>query len=508
MMLAARHDLLTRDQERELVRRRDAGDRSAIDEFVRHNIALAKNYAAKWNGSDMPFEDRLQHALIGLTRAAETFDPDQFGTKFSTHAMWLMSAEVRRAVAYDRQIQIPVHVYDFKARIFAAIAALRAEGQTPTPRAIADRVASDDADNVRPKPSADSIEAFLQVIDGPVSLETPIGGESYSGGDARRLADVVAAPDAEEDDWSEERHALGVIVRGLPPIYRLVLHRRYVGGRTLEEVGEEILLTRERTRQIEVRALHLLRAAKQTGVSPSDGYGFPPVEDETWEVYADQVLGQLPAKFVALKDWARRAWPGNRGNQPMAILKETLAWLLFHNHIERFRNGYRRREVPMTDDLVQTEANQPAGAPEIPVARPKESPMANEWITPADAAKLVGISVDQVRAEARARGWKRRYLGSDPRQGSELWRSDVERYAADRASGKVRTRSRNGASGSTAVKAPPPRRLPTKKAPTPSTSSVVGDLPRAIRWHVDGVQLGKFTATEALEQIAALVGGE
>jgi RNA polymerase primary sigma factor len=245
--------LLTRAEERELARRKDAGDEEAKRRLIEANLRLVMSITRNYTRADVPLLDLIQEGNLGLIRAVEKFDY-RLGFKLSTYATWWIRQSITRALAdQGRTIRLPVHVADEVRRLTRARRMLAQElNREPT----LDELAAEAG-----KPPQ-RVGELLELIEDPVSLELPVGdGESIYGDlieDANsRLPEETAADRLRK---TELAHALDQ----LNPRGRRVLALRFgLDGehpRTLEEVGLILGVTRERIRQLETRALRELRA--------------------------------------------------------------------------------------------------------------------------------------------------------------------------------------------------------------------------------------------------------
>jgi RNA polymerase sigma factor (sigma-70 family) len=243
---------LSPGRERELRRTVRSGER-ATAQFVNANLRLVVSIAKKYQSSDMPILDLIQEGNLGLMHAVEKFDWRR-GFKFSTYATWWIRQAIGRGIDNtSRTVRLPVHAGDQVRRVLRARAQLEGQtGHVPTPTQLAAYLHMSSAE----------VEALLQYVVEPVSLATPIGAD----GDTE-LADVVSDSAAPTPfDLVADRLLRGEVDRLLTSLNhreREILRMRYGldrgEPRTLEEVGAELHLTRERIRQIERTALAKLR---------------------------------------------------------------------------------------------------------------------------------------------------------------------------------------------------------------------------------------------------------
>ena len=251
--------LLTAAEEVQLAKRIEKGDMTAKSRLVEANLRLVVSIAKKYVGRGMLFLDLIQEGNLGLIRAVEKFDYKK-GYKFSTYATWWIRQAITRAIADQaRTIRIPVHMVETINKLIRVQRQLLQKlGREPTPDEIAKYM----------EITSEKVREIMKISQDPVSLETPIGEEEDSHlGDFIEDSEVEAPSDAASFTMLQEQ--LGEVLNSLNERERKVIQLRFGlqdgHPRTLEEVGREFGVTRERIRQIESKTLSKLRHPNRSG---------------------------------------------------------------------------------------------------------------------------------------------------------------------------------------------------------------------------------------------------
>jgi len=245
--------LLTPNEEIALARRIKKGDKQAREQMIKANLRLVVKIARDYNGLGLPLLDLINEGNIGLMKGVERFNPAK-GAKLSTYAAWWIKQSIKRALAnQSKTIRLPVHVVDKVAHIRRAEMKLRETfDRDPTDEELADEL------GMQPH----RLRSYRQASKAPISLDAPLGED-----ESDRVSEIVADPNAQapfagivrESDNALMHEALATLSKREKAILEMRFGLLNGEPKTLEEVGEEFHVTRERIRQIQEQALRALR---------------------------------------------------------------------------------------------------------------------------------------------------------------------------------------------------------------------------------------------------------
>jgi RNA polymerase primary sigma factor len=250
--------LLTHREEIDLSKRTKQGDRVARKSLIEKNLRLVVSIAKRSRGHGLPFEDLIQEGNIGLMRAVDKFDPDR-GFRFSTYATWWIRQAVQRAVAdKGRTIRVPVHMGEKMRKMARTYNELSAElERAPSEETVAERLGW----------SVEDIREVKDAMPGAItSLNQPLTSDVGSSELGELIKDERSSDTLGTVMGDMESSRLGEAIDRLPERYQYVLVRRYgldnKDPATLAELGDELELSRERIRQLQLQAVHMLKSGE------------------------------------------------------------------------------------------------------------------------------------------------------------------------------------------------------------------------------------------------------
>ena len=252
--------LLKTEQEKEIAKRIQAGDQDAKDELIEANLRLVVAIAKKYVGRGLQFLDLIQEGNIGLMRAVDKFEYKR-GYKFSTYATWWIRQGITRAIAdQSRTIRVPIHMVETINKISKASRQLTQElGRNPTAQEIADKLLI----------PVEKVRKVLRTARDPVSLDSPVGTDEDESMIGDFIEDKTAVSPLKATMYNNLKEITNTLLSGLTSREERVLRMRFGIGMeadsTLEDVGKQFSVTRERIRQIEAKALRKLKHPKRAG---------------------------------------------------------------------------------------------------------------------------------------------------------------------------------------------------------------------------------------------------
>lgn len=453
-MMSLNHRVLTAEQEQALGRRIKNGDRRAMEELMLANRRLVASVVRKLKVR-LDEDEKFQSGMIGLWTAVQKFDVD-LGYRFSTYANhWIKQAVYREAANTETTVRIPVHAREVQHLIPMAKYELAGRKLEPTAENILAWLKQRRVKNGSQESASLNIGLIRRLLDfngATVSLDRPIGPEGET-----TLGDLIAAPEPEQDEL-ERKDRVCELLAALDeqlPLDRMVLQRRFGDEFTLKTVGLMIGVSRERVRQLELRAL---AAARARNLNPDirRHSEFPPTLDaEFWRESSATIINLIPKRGIPRDELAgqvaRYIWRHAYAELPALRLQHTLCWMHLHDeaHLGEWDPsalGHGERANPLVlpgrdprldapraplalDEASDDESPCPALLP--PITREERSrswvPVRNRekeidvtqseanaaveevdqkrWIARPDARALLGVSMFTLARLARQGGW-------------------------------------------------------------------------------------------------------